>query len=104
MFKYFGTAMLAVALMASPVLAGGNGCCAGKSAAKDKALCVDFASLNVTADQKSKLQALQAECLKAGCTKEGHARFLKQAKRILSADQYAKLKAQCAKPAKKTET
>jgi hypothetical protein len=103
MFKYFGTAMLAVALMASPVLAGGA-CCGGKTASKDKAMCTDFASLNVTANQKAKLEAWQSDCLKAGCTKESRAKFMKQAKGILSADQYAKLKAQCTKSAKRTET
>jgi len=41
--------------------------------------------------------------MKAGCTKESRAQFLKQAKGILSADQYAKLKTECNKSAKKTE-
>ena len=61
--------MLAVALMASPVFAGGSGCCA-KSASNDKAMCVDYASLNVSVDQKSKLETWAAECNKAGCTRE----------------------------------
>jgi hypothetical protein len=101
MVKFFGAAVLAVALMASPVFAGGKGCCAkGASTASNKAMCVDLASLNVNADQKSKLETWAADCNKAGCTKESRANFLKQAKTILSADQYAKLKAQCDKSAK----
>ena len=100
MFKFFGAAVLAVALMASPVFAGGNKACCAKTAANSKAMCLDFATLNVTADQKSKLETWQAECTKAGCTKESQANFMKQAKGILSADQFAKLKSQCEKPAK----
>jgi len=44
--------------------------------------------------------------MKAGCTKESRKTFLKQAKGILSAEQFAQLKAECKKSAqaKKTET
>jgi hypothetical protein len=62
-----------------------------------------LASLNLTADQKTKIEAWQSECMKAGCTKESRAKFLQQAQGILSADQYAKLKEQCNKSGKKTE-
>ena len=103
MVKFISAAVLAVALMASPVFAGGNKACCAKTAANNKAMCLDFASLNVTADQKSKLETWQAECTKAGCTKENRQAFLKKAQGILSADQYAKLKAECNKSAKKTE-
>ncbi len=95
--------MLAVALMASPVFAGSGKACCAKSASNDKTMCTDFASLNLTADQKSKLEAWQSECVKAGCTKESCAKFLHQAKGILSADQYAKLRVQCEKSGKKTQ-
>ena len=57
--------------------------------------CSSFANLNLSADQKTKLDAWQTDCMKAGCTKESRAAFLKKAKGILSADQYAKLKTQC---------
>jgi|ERR1700722_13548332 hypothetical protein len=101
MVKIIGSAVLAAALLASPMFAGGSACCA-KSASNNgaKAMCTDFASLNVTADQKSKLEAWQAECMKAGCTKASRDKFMHQAKGILSADQYAKLKAQCDKSTK----
>ena len=59
--------------------------------------------MNLTADQKSKLESWQADCMKAGCTKESKTKFLEQAKGILSTEQYAKVKAACDKPAKKTE-
>jgi hypothetical protein len=76
---------------------GEHACCAKNASNKEKAACADFASLGVSADQKSKLEAWQSECMKAGCTKESRAKFLEQAKAILSADQYAKLKAECDK-------
>ena len=106
MIKILGTAVVAAAmLVASPAFAVGKACCA-KNAANDKAMCADFASLNVTADQKSKLEAWQADCMKAGCTKESRSKFLKQARGILSKDQYAALKAECEKSgnSKKTQT
>jgi hypothetical protein len=92
--------MAAAMLIASPVFAGGKACCA-KGASNEKVACASFASLHLTADQKSKIDAWQAECIKAGCTKESRAKFLKQAKGILSAEQYAKLKEKCNMPVKK---
>ena len=71
----------------------------GKTA--KKAMCADYAKLNLSAEQKTKLTALQEKCMKDGCTEESRAKFLKSAKRILSADQYAQLKAECAKLEKK---
>jgi hypothetical protein len=65
-------------------------------------MCTDFASLGVNAEQKAKLEAWQADCTKAGCTAESRAKFLKQAKGILSADQYSKLKTECDKSAKES--
>ena len=95
MIKTTLSAFVATALViASPVFAGGKSCCA-KTASHDKMACSSFASLNLTADQKTKLDAWQTECMKAGCTKQSRTAFLKKAKGILSADQYAKLKAQC---------
>lgn len=96
MIKLRVLALAAVlALGATPAFAGGKACCA-KQAANDTSMkCVSFANLNISADQKSKLEAWQSECMQAGCTKESHEKFLKQAKGVLSADQYAALKKEC---------
>ena len=103
MIKILGTVVVTIAmLMVSPAFAGGKACCA-KGASNDKSMCMNLASLNLNADQKTKIEAWQGECMNAGCTKESRAHFLKQAKGILSADQYAKLKAECNKSAKKSE-
>jgi len=107
MIKITITALVATAmLIASSVFAGEKACCVKGVLNTDKTGCVDLATLNLTPDQKAKIEAWQAECVKAGCTKESRKTFLKQAKGILSAEQFAELKAQCKKSAnaKKTET
>ena len=104
MIKILGTSVVAAAmLIASPAFAGGKACCAKN--ASNQAACANLATLNLTPDQKTKIEACQADCVKAGCTKESRQTFLKQAKGILSAQQFAQLKAQCQKTAnaKKTE-
>ena len=84
---------------------GDHACCAKQASQTEGVACIDYASLNLTADQKSKIEAWQAECTKAGCTRESRRAFLKQAKGVLSADQFAKLKQQCKrmKPADKAQ-
>ena len=79
--------------------AGDKGCCAHMQgvANHEKAMCADLAVLNLNADQKTKIEAWQAECMKEGCTKESRQQFLQQAKGILSAEQFAQLKAECKK-------
>src|SRR6267143_5010397 len=105
MIKFTTTALVAVAMLtASSAFAGDKACCANASKANSMA-CVNLATLNLTPDQKTKIEGWQAECVKAGCTKESRKTFLKQSKGILSAEQFAQLKAQCKKTAnaKKTE-
>jgi len=107
MIKVTVSALVAAAmLVASSAFAGDKACCAKGVSNTEKTACVDLASLNLTPDQQSKIEAWQAECMKAGCTKESRKTFLKQAKGILSAEQFAQLKAECKKSAstKKTET
>jgi len=106
MIKITITALVATAmLIASSAFAGDKACCVIGVSNTDKTACVDLATLNLTPDQKAKIEAWQAECVKVGCTKESRKTFLKQAKGILSAEQFAELKAQCKKSAnaKKTE-
>jgi hypothetical protein len=104
LLAFLASAMLFVI---SPAFAGkekgdDHACCATKTTAQSD-LCLDYATLNLNADQKTKMEAWQAECTKAGCTKESRQTFLKQAKGILSADQYAKLKQQCEKKHSKSQ-
>src|SRR5438477_12665375 len=106
MVKIIGTVVVTTAMLVGlPAFAkdksGDMACCAKK--ALNQQSCANLASLNLTADQKSKIEARQSECMKAGCTKESRQAFLKKAEGILSKDQYAKLKAECDKSVKKTE-
>jgi hypothetical protein len=106
MIKITTTALVAVAMLAaSSAFAGDKACCAKGASKADSMACVNLATLGLTPDQKTKIEAWQAECVKTGCTKESRQTFLKQAKGILSAQQFAQLKAQCKKTtnAKKTE-
>jgi hypothetical protein len=102
MTRITGLALVATALlMASGAFAadqaGDKACCAQKVANTETAAkpCADLTALNLNADQKTKLEAWQADCMKDGCTKESRHKFLQQAKGILSAEQFSKLKAEC---------
>ena len=106
MIKITTIALVAVAMLtASSAFAGDKACCARGASNKSSMSCVNLATLNLTPDQKTKIETWQTDCMKAGCTKESRQTFLSHAKGILSAEQFAQLKAQCKKTsnAKKTE-
>lgn len=98
MMKLKGLAFAAVAVFAmSSAFAGDKACCASH-AKNDKASCShNYAKLNLSDEQKVKMEALQADCKKGGCTKESMDKFMKSAEAILSAEQFAMLKSECAK-------
>jgi len=95
MIKISAIALVAAMLAASSAFAGDHACCAKGAANAHSVACVNLASLNLTSDQKTKIETWQAQCVKAGCTKQSRETFLTQAKGILSAEQFAQLKAQC---------
>ena len=106
MIKIVTIALVTAAMLAaSGAFAGDHACCAKGAANKSSMSCMNLATLNLTADQKAKIEAWQSECMKAGCTKQSRQTFLSRAKGVLSAEQFAQLKAQCEKMAnaKKTE-
>ena len=66
---------------------------------------VSVASLNLTPEQKTKMDAVMDEHHKAGCSEASEAKYMQEAKGILNKDQYAKFKAEMKKGDKaKTET
>ena len=88
----FLAVVAAAAFAASPAFAGDKaGCCAHNADGKmAKEGCErTFASLNLTAEQKTKMEKVAADCHKAGCTEESMAKMNKQAEQILSKEQYA---------------
>ena len=87
--------MAAAALAVTPVFAGDkdHACCA-TGAKMDTA---SFATLNLTAEQKTKMDSLVEKCNKDGCTKESMEAFMKSAEGVLSKEQMAAFKAEHAK-------
>src|SRR5437763_14340493 len=92
--------------VAGPLFAGEHGDCTKQAGNKGKMACeVSLASLNLTPDQKTKMDAVMAEHAKAGCNEASEAKYMEEAKGILSKEQYAKFKAECKHGDKdKTET
>ena len=78
------------------VFAGEHGDCTKQVGNSNKPACsVNLASLNLTADQKTKMDAAMAEHHKAGCSEASEAKYMQEAKTVLNKDQYAKFKAEC---------
>ena len=80
---------------AGTVFGGEHGNCTKKVGHKGEMAChVSLASLDLTPEQKTKMDAALAEHEKAGCNDESEAKYMKEAKSILNKDQYAKFKAE----------
>ena len=90
-------ALIAAGLFAAGTMfAGEHGNCTKQAGNEGKMACeVSMASLDLTADQKTKMDAAMAEHHKAGCSKETEAKYMKEAKGILTKEQFAKFKAEC---------
>ncbi len=56
-----------------------------------------YAKLNLSAEQKTKLDAFQQRCEKDGCTEGSMKKFFAEAKGVLTPEQYTQLKAECSK-------
>src|SRR3954463_7827616 len=97
MIKFNLLALLAVATLAtSPIFAGEKACCATAANHTTKEACVaTFAKLDLTAEQKSKMETLAEDCAKGGCNKQTMAKMEKNAKGILTKKQFAAWKAEC---------
>ena len=91
---------------AGTMFAGEHGNCTKQVGNESKAACqVSLASLNLTPDQKTKMDAAMAEHQKAGCSETSEAKYMETAKGVLTQEQYTKFKAQCKKGEKeKTQT
>jgi hypothetical protein len=107
MIKFNALAFLAVAMFASSsAFAGDKACCATAEGNISKEACVaTFANLDLTADQKGKMESLATKCAKDGCNKESMAKMEKGAKGVLSKEQFAAWKAACSgKMTEKTQS
>ena len=90
-------ALLVAGMFATGTLfAGEHGDCTRQAGNTEKAACtVSLASLNLTSDQQTKMDAAMAEHHKAGCSEASETAYMKQAETILTKDQFAKFKAEC---------
>ena len=97
--------MAAAAFAVTSAQAGEKACCAAHAKNDSKMSCPQsYAKLNLSSEQKTKLEKLEAQCHKAGCTKDSMDKFMKSAEGILSKEQFATLKAECCKmPEKNTK-
>ena len=102
MKRLTGLALMVAMFAVTPVFAGDKdkdgGCCAKHASNEAKMDCSHtYAKLNLSDEQKTKMDALVTKCNKNGCTKESMDEFVKSAESILSKEQMATLKAECAK-------
>ena len=89
------------AFATATMFAGEHGDCAKKAGNEGKMACTaSLASLNLTADQKTKMETAMAEHHKAACNQATEAKFMKDVEGILTPDQFAKFKAECNKKEK----
>jgi len=100
MTKPTGLALIAaVAFAVTSAYAGDTKSCCAAHAKNDSKACMSetFAKMNLSGEQKTKMEALHADYDKAGCTKESMEKFMKSAEGILSKDQMTTLRAECSK-------
>ena len=102
MAKFTRLALVAAALFAATSVYAGDkdkGCCSTTQAKNESKMDCSktYAKLNLSAEQKVKMDSIVAKCNKDGCTKESMDAFMKSAEGILSKEQLATLKAECAK-------
>jgi Spy/CpxP family protein refolding chaperone len=92
-------ALVAAGLFAaSTMFAGEHGNCTKQVGNEAKMACqVSLANLNLTPEQKTKMDAAIEEHHKAGCTEASETKYMETAKSILTKEQYAKFKAECKK-------
>jgi Spy/CpxP family protein refolding chaperone len=103
MKKFLVLAVAAIITMGAVAVYAGQGCCAGmsKSGAKGGACSGDmFSKLNLTGEQKAKIEALKADCRRATSTSECHDVFSKGLEKILTPEQLTQWKTQSDKAMK----
>ena len=75
---------------AGTMFAGEHGNCTKQVGNQAKMACqVSLASLNLTPDQKAKMDTAMAEHQKAGCNEASETKYMDTAKSILTPEQYA---------------
>ena len=97
--------LVAGMFVSGAVFAGEHGDCTKKVGNMEKPACsVTLASLNLTPEQKTKMDAVMAEHHKAGCSEASEAKYMEEAKTVLTAEQFAKFQAECKEHKEKAKT
>jgi len=99
-------ALITAGLFAAGTMFGGeHGNCTKQVGNEAKMACqVSLASLNLTPEQKTKMDAAMAEHQKAGCSKASEAKYRQEARAILTKEQWVKFKAEYKGEKEKTQT
>ncbi len=103
MRKFLAFTVAAVVALGAVSVFAGEGCCGGLSqgSAKGAACSGDmFSKLNLTPDQKARVETLKQDCLKATSTSEFHQMFNSGLEKILTPDQLAQWDAHSGKALK----
>ena len=90
-------ALLVAGMFATGAVFGGeHGDCTKQAGNTGKPACaVSLATLNLTSDQQAKMDKIMAEHHKAGCSEASEAKYMQEAKAVLTPEQYAKFEAHC---------
>ena len=90
-------ALVAAGLFAAGTMfAGDHGDCIKQVGNEGGMACmVSTVDLNLTPEQKTKMDAVMAEHHKEGCSNATEKKFMHEAKGILTPEQYAKFEAEC---------
>jgi hypothetical protein len=102
MTKLSGLALIAAVAFAVTSASAGDkdkdgGCCATHASNAKMDCTQTYAKLNLSGEQKTKMDGLVAKCNANGCTKESMEAFMKSAEGVLSKEQMVTLKAECSK-------
>ncbi|MCS7048547.1 MAG: hypothetical protein NZ483_04545 [Verrucomicrobiae bacterium] len=105
----FVASVAVLALAAATTAFAGPGCCAAGKAKSDAKASADakwgscgamLSKLDLTPEQKAKVEALAAQCEKEKCSDTAKANYAKGLEQILTAEQIARCKELCAKEGK----
>jgi Spy/CpxP family protein refolding chaperone len=103
MKKFLAVAVAAIITMGAAAVYADSGGCAGMSKSSTKGSCCGadmFSKLNLTPEQKAKIETLKADCRRATSTSEMHQAFSSGLGKILTPEQLTQWKAQTDKAMK----
>ena len=104
MKRILGLMLAGVLLLGTTAAFAAEGCGGGAADAPKAAKCslcdAALSKMKLTDDQKTKIAALKEECQKVGCSIKGREKCLAGLKEILTAEQFAEVKAATEKAGK----